>query len=528
MENMYCLTIKRLSNFIKAIIHQKHIYILKTKEMLVFPFIVCFFTLTTCIGNSKIQPSILETYTLPSKSEFNGILEVYPGLSNNLYRSPLYTVEVWNGENWLDSYTYYSSRSSVTNWHRDSNPSVSFTTFGTTTETYIRLTGLQNNVSSVQISPQSKNIDVQISNGIAQFKLSKLDKVWIIINNNDSDPLFICADSPKPEIPLDAVYFGPGVHEIGQLFRPENDQTIYLDGGAWVKGNIDIRGLNNIKIIGPGVLSGEMWHGEMLSNMEFENTKEYFMILGDYGAQNTGNHLEGVTIVNTPGYCTFGGLNVIRNVKLLSPWYYSTDGFYVMPDKTTHEGLIEDCLAFIGDDVFFPRDNLYGNITIRNCLVGATNNNVFCMSYWPQSLENNYFTRVENIDIKTYNENGIFQSVLDGNVSNAGMGIHNQIYKDIRIEGNISCTLIRIENRPYPWGGDPGSPVIGTSKNIQFINIALEGSQHWKSSILGKDTENGHWDYLFENVTIGGTLVTESNFSNFFDINEFVYNVTIR
>jgi len=454
--------------------------------------------------------------------------EIYPGPGTELYRSPLYTVEIWNGEEWVDSYTYSASRTSVTYWHNGEKPTVSFTTFGTTTETDIRIHNLQGNIMSIQISPKAKNIDVQLENGIVQFKLSKLDKVWITINNDDANPLFICADPPKPKIPSGAKYFGPGVHEIGQLFKPKNGQTIYLDGGAWVKGNFDIRGLNNIKIIGPGVLSGEMWTGEMLRDMEWEKTLQYFMILGDYGAQNTGNHLEGVTIVNTPGYCTFGGLNVIRNVKLLSPWFWSTDGFYVMPDRITRKGLIENCLAFIGDDVFFPRENFYGDITIRNCFVGATNNNVFCMSYWPQSLANDYYARVENIDIKTYNEHAVFQSILDGDVSNAGMGIHNQIFKDIRIEGNIICPLIRIENRPYSWGGDPKSPVLGKSRNIQFINITLEGSQHGKSSILGKDAENGHRDYLFENVRIGGTLVTESNFNNFFTINEFVQGITIR
>jgi hypothetical protein len=150
------------------------------------------------------------------------------------------------------------------------------------------------------------------------------------------------------------------------------------------------------------------------------------------------------------------------------------------------------------------------------------------MSYWPQSLANNYFTRVENIDIKTYNDHAVFQSVLDGNADNAGMGIHNQIYKDIRIEGNISCPLIRIENRPYPWGGSPRSPVLGKSRNIQFINVTLEGSQHGKSSILGKDMDNDHSEYLFENVRIGGTLLTEENFKKYFNINKFVHDIAIR
>jgi hypothetical protein len=136
MARIYCLSIKRLSNFLKAKIYQKQIYMRKTNNIFIFLFVVCF--LTICVVNSKAQPSILEAHTLPSKIEFNGILEVYPGPGNNLYRSPLYAVEVWNGEAWLDSYTYYASRNSVTNWHKGGKSSVSFTTFGTTTEVYIR------------------------------------------------------------------------------------------------------------------------------------------------------------------------------------------------------------------------------------------------------------------------------------------------------------------------------------------------------------------------------------------------------
>jgi len=466
------------------------------------------------------------SFTACGEAQTEQKIEIYPGPGTELYRSPLYAVEVWDGEDWQNSYTYYASRRSITLWHKDSNPSVSFTTIGTTTEIDIRLRGLRNKISSIQISPKAKKIGVQISDGIAQFKLSKLDKVWITINDDDANPLFVCADPPKPNIPSGAAYFGPGIHEIGQLYKPQNGQTVYLDGGAWVKGNIDIRGLDNVKIIGPGVLSGEMWSGEMLDVIGDDKEYEYIAILGDYGVANIGNHLEGVTIVNTPRYCTFGGLNVIRNVKLLSPWYWGTDGFYVFPDRIMHEGLIEDCLAFVGDDIFFPRENAGGNITIRNCLVGTTGNNVFCMSYWVSPLSNNYYAKVENIDIKTYNNEAIFQSILDGNADNAGMGIHNQIYKNIRIEGDIVCPLIRIENRLYPWGDTKSR--IGISRNIQFINITLEGSQNGKSSILGKDNDNDHRDYLFENVRIGGTLLTESNFNNFFTINEFVHDITIR
>ena len=82
---------------------------------------------------------------------------------------------------------------------------------------------------------------------------------------------------------------------------------IYLDGGAWVRGNIDVRGTRNVRIIGPGVLSGDLWSGENVgsSALPFAEFTNYAMITGDFAGN--GASVNGITIVDSPGYNFFGG-----------------------------------------------------------------------------------------------------------------------------------------------------------------------------------------------------------------------------
>ena len=62
------------------------------------------------------------------------------------------------------------------------------------------------------------------------------------------------AQSPRPGDP-NVVYFAPGVHRPGKIALTDN-QTLYLAGGAVVKGCVHAKG-TNITIRGRGILGGE-------------------------------------------------------------------------------------------------------------------------------------------------------------------------------------------------------------------------------------------------------------------------------
>src|SRR5688500_9278322 len=176
-------------------------------------------------------------------------LVVEPGASPgvNTYLSDLYTVEVLSSSGaWLPSYTYKYSRSSVSHWHQNATPSVSFTTFGTSRRAQVRISQTSGSITSVAVSPKRTGIPTQITGGKVILTLGRNDKAWVTIDGDDAGPLFIFADWLKPAVPAGATYFGPGIHtmapETSNHYHASDNEVIYLDSGAWVKGNFNVIG----------------------------------------------------------------------------------------------------------------------------------------------------------------------------------------------------------------------------------------------------------------------------------------------
>ena len=456
------------------------------------------------------------------------VVEVYPGPGGNTNKTDLYRVEVNNGTTWLESYTYKVARKSVANWHKNTKPSVNFTTFGTSNSVSVRISKLTGatRITAVAISPVSKHITATITNGQAIFTLNPNDKAWVTINGDDANPLFVFADFPKPQVPSGATYYGPGVYQIGLAKSTTNGQTIYLDGGAWLIGTIDLRRRHNVRIMGPGVLSGEFIAGE---NLPADKTT-YHMIIGDASASSPkNNRLENITIVNSPAYNICHGPDYVGGIKILSPWYWSTDGFQVNPGSHTALTLIENCFCFNCDDIFFPRYNYQGNIEVRNCFVSTPNNSVFQMCYWGDTLSHNYTAYLHDIDIKNYlpvGNNALFRASID---MAQNTGVKNMTFENIWIEGDLHCPLIQIENRKYFWPKQskqhPNDTMLGNTRNIVFRNITVNGKAGPKCTLLGLDNNNGHHDYSFENVIISDTMLTDANFIDYITTNIYTWNV---
>jgi len=456
-------------------------------------------------------------------------IEVYPGPGIDTYKSNLYTVEVFDGSSWIPAYVYGFSRSSVTYWHTGTSPSVNFLTFGTTGQVNVRVTKIGGSIASIDVSPHSKNIPVTLTSGKAVLTLNQLNKAWITINGDDANPLFIFADPPKPPVPAGATYAGPGIVDIpqnGGHYQPRNGEIIYLDGGAFVRGNLDVTGTRNVQLMGPGVLSGDLWTSESISAYPFNIWVKFAMVTGDWFGGDAAT-VSGVTILASPAYNFFGGANTVSNVKVLSPWFYSTDGF----QGVSH---VDQSFIFNGDNAFAPgAAGLQNeNLTITHCFGGTTENSVFTGGYFGFEAHKGYSALVDDIDIKTYLSDAggppllasVFQVYVDNSDPNAGYS--NQTYQNVRIEGNVSTPLLELKNTVYPWGGPYAvNPPLGNSYNFIFKNITLEGTQKYRSEIKGWDGSNGFHNVILENFRINGTLVNASNLSSYFDVNSYVFGL---
>src|ERR1700736_4546147 len=94
-------------------------------------------------------------------------VEIYPGPGGGAYQSTLYQVEVFDGSAWQPAYVYGFTRLSQCHWHYGSYPTANFLTLGTTGQVNVRATKIGGSITSIDVSPHSKNVPVTLTSGQA-------------------------------------------------------------------------------------------------------------------------------------------------------------------------------------------------------------------------------------------------------------------------------------------------------------------------------------------------------------------------
>ncbi len=116
-------------------------------------------------------------------------------------------------------------------------------------------------IQTAQLRPLSRNITTRIEDRTVRFRLERADNFSLEIDG--LMPLFVFANAPesaRPE-PNDAgVHFfaAEKTHEIGQL-EIKSGESVYIEGGAVVRGVICGADAQNITIRGHGILDGSLW-----------------------------------------------------------------------------------------------------------------------------------------------------------------------------------------------------------------------------------------------------------------------------
>ena len=195
------------------------------------------------------------------------------------------------------------------------------------------------------------------------------------------DPIPVSGDwGTQDGVAVDTLYFMPGVYDLGLVASPVNpgiyvlhsNQTIYLAGGAYVKGAfvtcpnpLQCTDAADIRIFGRGVLSGENFQ-RSFNGATFESLAADLPALIQLqgtdiaSAQFDGERgalIEGLTFIQAPFDNVYlGGIdNTVDNVKLVS-WYPSTDGikagydYYVDGVEHPGHGRVSNSFLKDGDD----------------------------------------------------------------------------------------------------------------------------------------------------------------------------------
>ena len=122
------------------------------------------------------------------------------------------------------------------------------------------MTKLARAFTRCKVIPTSYGIRPAVTGNTVSFDMDRPRKVSVEFDGDITHPLLVFADPletnvPAPDAP-DVVHFAPGVHNVGKGYAIAAGKTVYLAGGAYVKGQLvtkDASGVTfrNITVHGP-------------------------------------------------------------------------------------------------------------------------------------------------------------------------------------------------------------------------------------------------------------------------------------
>ena len=359
----------------------------------------------------------------------------------------------------------------------------------------------EGDVTSAQVSPLIYGIQPEINGNVISFDLEYSDNYVIEYNGDPNTAIHLFAN-PIEDEPItkemaekddSIVYIGPGVYKADAIPVTSNS-TIYLAGGAFVYGQIRTEGLENIKICGRGIISGEIYNRRSES--------EYTIPIEIRRSKNV--TLEGITFLDPAGWtiALYHSEDItLDNIKIISA-RQNSDGISVQSckDVTVKGGFVRTW-----DD----------SLVVKNTDRGNTENILFDgVNVWTdlaQSMEVGYETNGALMN------NITFQNItVMHNFHKAAMSIHNCDDADIT---NVKYKNITIEDAQML--GD----VRDDGENDFLIDMTIAYNIDWTQSGGERGTIDG---VTIENVKVYEMLDTiVSRFSGEGPTSD-IKNVTIK
>ena len=325
-----------------------------------------------------------------------------------------------------------------------------------------------------------------------------------------------------------ALYFGAGLATIGRLFRVGSNATIYLDGGAVVKGSFDVRASQGIRFQGRGCIDGAF--ATHAAAVAAATPSAYSIFLGHNGSNFTySNTVEGLTIFNAPYYLTYEGIWKWTNVQNISPWNYNCDGLDCS-EGPDNQGHATDCFMFTGDDASRVDSNWF-SMNVTGCFLVNSASSAMLLSYWGQADAGNEQTVTDchAMSLEPYDtqNHGIIRCWLDSDTANAAYGAFGVTISGLRIWGEVNARLFTIENRLYPFDVGLQNDVAGQTDRWLIEDLESEETPYQLSRLNGLNATSTPHGITFTDITLGGVVVNDGNWEDFVSQNSYPYDITL-
>jgi hypothetical protein len=373
----------------------------------------------------------------------------------------------------------------------------------------------------VKIRPQSAGIKAKVIGNKIEFDMTSPKKLCLELNENLSYPLFIFANPieinpPKPN-DHGVTYFGPGIHDAGKIELKSNE-TVYVAGGAIVKGYFTALNATNIKIIGRGIMDAHENKTTMILMKDCKNVVVDGIIIVDQPEMNW-----------TTSYWSCDS-TLIKNIKIMAGDHWANDGIDIV---SCQHFTVDDCFVKCYDDCVVVKA-LHTNrreakdVKIMNCLLWDIHAHAIQIGPELDAPEVSSVL-VKNCDLihpnqidKNAGSSGYFYCGTLGILNGDDCDVFNIRYEDIRIE-DATAKLVTLLIMKTQYNR---TKTLGKIHDIYFKNIQVVDGKFVPSEIISygidyfykaSDIKPGQLieNITFENLVILGKVITNTQEGGF-------------
>lgn len=407
-------------------------------------------------------------------------------------------------------------------------PVFSMATFATTGEADVEVK-VQRPITRPVVRPLSRGIKPSVERDTLRLHIPGPCLLAVEVDEDLHRPLFLFANAPEREPsradPKVRYFEGGRIHEAGRIELKDNE-TVYLAGGAVVRGVIRAKNASGAKILGPGILDGStrttqtrMVELDHCRDIEIDSS----IFLGSYGWTLVPRYSENI---------------VVRNVKVLS-WRDNDDG--CDPDssrRVTVESSFfrtkDDCVSVKAHGVS-DRTGRIANTTSEaaNTEDVTVTHSIFWSSEWGHALTVGFAVSAPAIRNIAFTDCDIIKKEKGPalSIDNHDLGAVDGVrFENIRVEDgcdkllalkvafsqySVDCPFEYFRNNPArkeakgeDWQAvlnDKRSGTRGVIKNVLLKDIQIHGDRLPESEIVGFSSRNEISDVVFKNVRFRGT-----------------------
>ena len=357
-------------------------------------------------------------------------------------------------------------------------------------------------VYNFDIRPKSRNIAGELYRNQIRFSIEKPEHLSVEINKNLKRPLFIFANPLEKEVPSkndkNVIFFESGkIHSPGEVLI-KSSQTVYIEGGAIVRGHFMTDKAKNIKIMGRGILDNSHYNKGQHRPIEInqcENVRIEGIILTESRHWSCASHAS--------RNVTYDNLKIVSSndwddgIDIVGSQHILVNNCFIQTK--------DDCIAIKAGVNYFTKFN--SSEDVDDVVV---QNSVLWNGVWGNGIEIGFETRADTIkNIVFRNCDLIHVEGPEGTftIHNGDRAVvKNVLYEDIRVEDSRGW-LIDFKILYSRYSKDK---LRGKIEDIRFKNITVEGEIFPYSQLLGFDESHRISGVVLENFVIQGTKITST------------------